>query len=262
MISSANSGSCALLSFYDSQSKLLRVACTGDSRAILGRRSDAGGWKAIPLSVDQTAKNADEVARLRKEHPGEENVVRNGRVLGQLEPSRAFGDAAYKWTRETHSQLRQHRLFVRSQSPALLTPPYVTAEPVVTTTKVEPEKGDFMVLATDGLWDMLSVDEVVGLVGKWVDNKAKPGKINDKFTIQDKNAATHLARNALGGGDENYVSALLTIPSPQSRRFRDDITVQVVFFGKGPSTGDVAVNYDAAAGIVKAQADLKAKAKL
>lgn len=36
---------------------------------------------------------------LRSEHPDDEadNVVMNGRVLGGLEPSRAFGDARYKW---------------------------------------------------------------------------------------------------------------------------------------------------------------------
>lgn len=38
LLAPALSGSCALLSFYDSRSKLLRVACTGDSRAVLGRR--------------------------------------------------------------------------------------------------------------------------------------------------------------------------------------------------------------------------------
>jgi pyruvate dehydrogenase phosphatase len=36
------------------------------------------------------------------EHPQEEkgDVIRDGRVLGGLEPSRAFGDGRYKWLRE------------------------------------------------------------------------------------------------------------------------------------------------------------------
>lgn len=39
---------------------------------------------------------------MRSEHPADEsdNVIRNGRVLGGLEPTRAFGDARYKWTTE------------------------------------------------------------------------------------------------------------------------------------------------------------------
>ena len=32
----AYSGSCALMSFYHSESQKLKVACTGDSRAVLG----------------------------------------------------------------------------------------------------------------------------------------------------------------------------------------------------------------------------------
>jgi len=306
MLAPALSGSCALLSFYDSKSKLLRVACTGDSRAVLGRRSQSGKWTATGLSIDQTGSNPDEAARMRKQHPGEEYVVRNGRVLGGLEPTRAFGDATYKWSREVAERLRQ-QFFGRPVSPLLKTPPYVTAEPVVTTTKMEPEKGDFVVMATDGLWEMLTNEEVVGLVGKWIENQqaSSDGGLNkqlnsvwsrafgspkaelpveagaangdsddgqktpfrlrqwgtspdqtDRFVVEDKNVATHLIRNALGGRNQEQVSALLTLPSPYSRRYRDDLTVQVIFFGYGEKTGEVVVNEEATA---DARTVLKAK---
>lgn len=263
LLAPALSGSCALLSFYDSNSKLLRVACTGDSRAILGRRGDSGKWVATPLSVDQTGGNPDEEARMRKLHPGEDNVIRNGRVLGGLEPTRAFGDASYKWTREVSERLKTS-FFGRTPSQLLRTPPYVTAEPVVTTTKIEPERGDFVVMATDGLWEMLTNEEVVGLVGQWIEKqstegnpanswakmfssqqkglpveqaqarKAKDGQKtpirqqqwgvkggeNERFVLEDKNVATHLVRNALGGKDKDMVCALLTLPAPYSRRYR------------------------------------------
>jgi len=298
ILAPANSGSCALLSFYDTRSKLLRVACTGDSRAVLGRKSTSGKWQAIPLSVDQTGSNPDEAARVRKQHPGEE-PVRNGRILGGLEPSRAFGDATYKWSREVVESLTPH-FFARSPRPLLKTPPYVTAEPVVTTTKIEPEKGDFVVMATDGLWEMLTNEEVVGLVGKWIESQASstgnqqfnsawkrvfgskdtlpvevgqtddldgqrsPAEllrrrgltpVKDRFVVQDKNVATHIVRNALGGSNQEQVSALLTLPAPTSRRYRDDLTVQVIFFGNGDSTGEVVPNKEATA-------DLPLKAKL
>ena len=173
LLAPALSGSCALLSFYDSSSKLLRVAVTGDSRAVLGRKSQTTGkWTVTPLSEDQTGGTPSEMARLRAEHPGEDNVVFRGRVLGGLEPTRAFGDASYKWAKEV--QIRMKDLFYgRSPPPLLRTPPYVTAEPVVTTTKVEPENGDFLVLATDGLWEMLTNEEVVGLVGQWLESQRK-----------------------------------------------------------------------------------------
>jgi pyruvate dehydrogenase phosphatase len=265
LLAPALSGSCALLSFYDSRSKLLRVACTGDSRAVLGRRGANGMWTATPLSEDQTGGTTSEAERLRKEHPGEPNVVRNGRVLGGLEPSRAFGDASYKWSVQTIEELKKS-FFARTPSSLLKTPPYVTAEPIITTTKVEPEKGDFVVMATDGLWEMLTNEEVVGLVGQWLDAEgsasgqgsqsqswvkswwstqkqlpidqkgATSGEgqrapirqqqwgtkttMNERFVVEDKNAATHLVRNALGGKDQDQLSALLTLPSPFSRRYR------------------------------------------
>ncbi|KAK3997172.1 hypothetical protein QBC44DRAFT_230189 [Cladorrhinum sp. PSN332] len=296
LLAPALSGSCALLSFYDSRSKLLRVACTGDSRAVLGRRSPSGKWTATPLSVDQTGSNPDEAERLRKLHPNEPYVVKNGRILGSLEPARAFGDASYKWTREVSEKLRR-QFFARSVSPILKTPPYVTAEPVITTTKIEPEKGDFVVMATDGLWEMLTNEEVIGLVGKWIESQSsgpssgpsqfdkawarifgsKQGELpvevatadgkggqktpfrgarqwgdgQDHYVVQDQNAATHLVRNALGGRNQEQVSALLTLPAPFSRRYRDDLTVQVIFFGNGEQTGEVVVNKEATASEVE-----------
>jgi len=219
-------------------------------------------------------------------------VIRNGRVLGGLEPTRAFGDAFYKWSLETQ-QLIKRSFFGRTPSPLLRTPPYVTAEPVITTTKVEPAKGDFLIMATDGLWEMLTNEEAIGLVGRWLEtqnsgsgaasskgsswfnifgssDKALPVESNgladdktgqrapirvqqwgvtakeeDRFVVEDKNAATHLVRNALGGKDEEMLCALLTLPSPYSRRYRDDLTVEVIFFGESNKTGKVELNYDA-----------------
>lgn len=280
LLGPAFSGSCALLSFYDSRSKDFRVACTGDSRAVLGRRGPNGLWTAQPLSEDQTGGTPSEMARLRAEHPGEPNVVSHGRILGGLEPSRAFGDAHYKWSKDVQDMVKKN-WFGRT-SPALLqTPPYVTAEPVITATRIMPDKGDFVVLATDGLWEMLTNEEVVGLVGKWLEkhpmnqsprstaasststswtqsflgggaSQSELGKTgitlpvmrpsgehskggqretirqqqwniqsgDERFVVEDKNVATHLVRNALGGRDRDMVSGLLTLSSPFSRRYR------------------------------------------
>lgn len=296
LLAPALSGSCALLSFYDSRSKELRVACAGDSRAVLGRRGGSGKWTATPLSVDQTGGTPSEDARLRAEHPNEPYVTMNGRILGGLEPSRAFGDAIYKWSRETQDKMK-NSYFGRSASKYLKTPPYVTAEPVITTTKIAPENGDFVVMATDGLWEMLTNEEVIGLVGQWLEGQSSNPKVasnsssnswlgswfgssqksslpvehhdegntqgqrapirqqqwgvptgqEERFVYEDKNAATHLVRNALGGKDQDMLSALLTLPSPYSRRYRDDLTVQVIFFGEGEGNGKVELNREASA---------------
>lgn len=264
ILAPALSGSCALLSYYDTSSKLFRVACTGDSRAVLGRKGPSGRWTATPLSEDQTGGTPSEIARLRKEHPGEPEVTLHGRILGGLEPSRAFGDASYKWAKDLQAYIHS-KFFGRSSSSRLKTPPYVTAEPIVTTTKIQPENGDFVVLATDGLWEMLTNEEVVGLVGQWIEKQKttdRPGLLSwsaltgrsnktlpvdrlgsgpeseqgqrapirqkqwsvtqgdERFVTEDRNVATHLVRNALGGNDSDMVCSLLSLVSPYSRRYR------------------------------------------
>ncbi len=97
------------LTYIDSARHDIYVACTGDSRAVAGYwDEDTGKWEVEALSVDQTGRNPDEVRRMRAEHPANEseNVIQRGRVLGGLEPTRAFGDARYKWDRELQGVLR------------------------------------------------------------------------------------------------------------------------------------------------------------
>ncbi|ODV85537.1 hypothetical protein CANARDRAFT_7644 [[Candida] arabinofermentans NRRL YB-2248] len=288
----ALSGSCALVSFYDSHTKILKVAVTGDSRALLGSLNNEDQWTVTALSVDQTGSNPTEVAKLLSEHPNEPNVVRNGRVLGSLEPTRAFGDARYKWAKDI--QTRIYNQFFGRQSPAnLKTPPYVTAEPIITTHEVSPAKQDFLVMASDGLYEMLSNEEIVGLVVKWMEDKklVKPKKsllqsvfpnskdnklpkvedVTDNsaqtkqkqpfrrkaggagYILEDENVATHLIRNALSnGGSKEDVNMLVSIPSPLSRRYRDDLTVSVIFFSENEkhtsSSGLLEINSEATKG--------------
>jgi len=112
-----------LLAVFDTAHRDLYVACVGDSRAVAGvwepSEDGKGHWRIEVLTEDQTGRNPSELARyvptrillsstddlylksIRSEHPKDEEdyVIREGRVLGGLEPSRAFGDARYKWPR-------------------------------------------------------------------------------------------------------------------------------------------------------------------
>ncbi|KDQ59928.1 hypothetical protein JAAARDRAFT_192379 [Jaapia argillacea MUCL 33604] len=260
LLAAARAGSCALLAFYESPTRLLRIALTGDSRAVLGRRkptADGGHtYEVHVLSVEQDGHNPSEAARLKEEHPDEEDVVKNGRVVG-MGVARAFGDAQFKWALDLQKKLLWKYLG-NYIYPNIKTPPYLTAVPEVTTIKVEP--GDFLILGTDGLWECLSSEQAVGLTGLWVDSKQpgfKPtetgrwlpselpvensGEVKVRyrqwcaaesmaFINVDSNAATHLVRNALGGADADLTAALLSLRSPRSRTWMDDITAVVVFF--------------------------------
>ena len=111
-----------MLAMFDTSNRNLYVACTGDSRAVAGvyeeTQDGQGVWRVEVLTEDQTGRNPNELKRfarvhfphihahrshrIQSEHPPDEaaTVVRNGRILGGLEPSRAFGDSRYKWPRE------------------------------------------------------------------------------------------------------------------------------------------------------------------
>ncbi|KAL3474878.1 phosphatase 2C-like domain-containing protein [Aspergillus californicus] len=251
----AFAGSCALLSLYDPTTSSLHVACTGDSRAVLGHQTPDGSWKATALSIDQTGYNTTEYTRLHNEHPGEKDMIKGGRVLG-LAVSRAFGDSRWKWALDVQRDMAQRFYGPGPLTPRydVRTPPYLTAEPVVTSTKIDPSRPSFLIMATDGMWDMLSSQQAVDLVGRWMEaqqvsssgnrkglNNPEPFDfsgfqdgswrfVDERTTVQDDNAAVHLVRNSFGGNHHELIAGRLAFTFPHSRRARDDITVQVVFF--------------------------------
>lgn len=161
---------------------------------------------------------------------------------------------------------------IRSQPASFRTPPYVTSTPVVThrklsflpladqTTSKPSSALRFIVLATDGLWDQLSSQEVVALVGghlaglkgtipkssmtslvptstgsPTVEGKDKRRQKKDEgaWAFVDENVSAHLIRNAFGGGDIAALRRLLSIPAPFARSYRDDVTVTVVWWEDG-----------------------------
>lgn len=179
-----NSGSCALLALYDPRKSILRVANTGDSRAVLGTWSkEDGKYVAKAMSEDQTGFNEAEVARLERDHPGETSVdPRTGRVHG-IAISRAFGDARWKWPQEITR--KAHDLFW-GPSPrpndVIKTPPYLTAEPEVNEAKIRTgAHPDFLIMASDGLWDVMSNEDAVACVQLWLE-KNKPTDFLEKAT--------------------------------------------------------------------------------
>ncbi|KAI4281011.1 MAG: hypothetical protein L6R38_004005 [Xanthoria sp. 2 TBL-2021] len=280
----AESGCSAVLATYDTASQYLFVANVGNSRAVLGHRNAQGTWEASPLSVDHTCQNEDEVARLRAEHPNEADMIKDGQLLGKT-VTRAFGDLRWKLSARIQS-IAHARLFGRPLLPSFLTPPYVTAEPSISTKKIDPKHNDFVILASDGLWDHITSEQAVRLVGLWLarndpskplreergadsldlvvtdsnedvprfwerlqqglivrkpEDLPAPGREYTKvkygdeknWVVVDDNAATHLARNALGGADEDLFCALVEASMYPMRKLRDDITIQVIFFGYG-----------------------------
>jgi pyruvate dehydrogenase phosphatase len=274
----AFSGSCALLAAFDPSSSKLRVACTGDSRAVLGRwDATSQSYTAIPLSEDQTGFNAKEVERLAREHPDEPDVIdpKTGRMLG-IAITRAFGDHRWKWDNELIKAV-QHKFWGTAPRPGSKSPPYMTAEPEITETNIVRGSGvngksDFLILASDGLWDRISSAHAVECISRYLAARSRgngsvkqdpellahppvfptsfstldPGVAVDPeqnqdvdwkatpefFAIEDENAAVCLARNAMGGTRRGLFLGILAGPEPLSRNAVDDTTILVVFFDR------------------------------
>lgn len=53
----------------------------------------------------------------------------------------------------------------------------------------------------------------------------------EDFVVEDDNAATHLARNALGGKRREQFCTILGVLAPHKDDAHDDTTVHVLFFG-------------------------------
>lgn len=84
--------------------------------------------------------------------PGEEDIIRNGQVLG-IAVSRAFGDRQWKWPIQFQKELQQRFYGPPPLVPTynIQTPPYLTAKPVMTSIKVDPGTPSFLIMTTDGL---------------------------------------------------------------------------------------------------------------
>ncbi|KAG6916408.1 hypothetical protein DXG01_006936 [Tephrocybe rancida] len=237
-VSAALSGSSALVAFYDHVPRKLRIANTGNTRAVLGRKSalTKGGQQTYTVHVLSDDHTIDAAPGL----------------------SRVFGLGKYKWTRDMQERLHRDLM---GDPPLDETPPLIlTAEPSVRTFDIQP--GDFLVMATHGLWNSLTNEEAVGLVGLWVNRNMQsvahgtPSKAKDvvvpsdlpalagvdntttyrrwgmekRFLCSDNNAAVHLTRNALGGADIDWTATVLAVYPPRAQQLRDDVSVTVVFF--------------------------------
>ena len=117
----------------------------GDSRAVISKRGTA-----IPLSEDHKPTNEKEIERI----VAAGGFVEFGRVNGNLALSRAIGDFEFK----------QNKFLSPSQQ-------IVSADPEIREYKLTCSKGsddaqddEFLVLACDGIWDVMSNQQVVTFI--------------------------------------------------------------------------------------------------
>jgi serine/threonine protein phosphatase PrpC len=116
----------------------LYCANAGDSRCVLCRDG-----RAVPLSFDHKPQLPSELRRIQRAG----SFVFRGRVQGVLALSRAIGDFSFK-----------QRVGIPWEEQA------VTCVPEVQSVSLDARRDEFVVLACDGIWDVMSSQDVVNFV--------------------------------------------------------------------------------------------------
>ena len=154
-------------------SRMIYVANCGDSRAVLCRDN-----QAIALTDDHKAAREDETARV--EAAGGQILFWNGvRVMGLLAVSRAIGDHSLR--------------------------PYVIAEPEVTIVNRH-TSDELLIMASDGLWDVMNNQEACNLAKKCLLRARQRGSSRQSAA---RVAATVLTRAAVDRGSRDNVTVVI-----------------------------------------------------
>eukprot|EP00249_Psilotum_nudum_P018350 c26762_g2_i1 orf=873-1715(+) len=206
-------GSCCLVGVIEGNR--LYIANLGDSRAVLGFvGKENRRVVAKRLSAEHNVCNEEVRQELEAQHPDDKHIVvlKEGvwRVKGIIQVSRAIGDIYLK-----KPELNRDPLYVGIGRSLLLDKPVLTAEPSIYEHTILPQD-QFLIFASDGLWDILSDQEAVDIVSR-----------NSRIGI-----AKRLIKAALRGAAKKFemqYSELRKIERGIRRNIHDDISVVVVY---------------------------------
>eukprot|EP00249_Psilotum_nudum_P020320 c27654_g1_i2 orf=501-1682(-) len=206
-------GSCCLVGVIFNG--ILYIANLGDSRAVMGvAAKSTRAITPIQLTTEHNAGIEAVRQELKALHPGDSDIVvlRQGvwRVKGIIQVSRSIGDVYLK-----KQEFNREPLLARFRLSEPLKRPALTAEPTILLHKIGPED-QFLIFASDGLWEHLSNEEAAEIVQK-----------HPRMGI-----ARRLVRAALGRAAkkrELRYNDLRKLERGIRRHFHDDISVVVVF---------------------------------
>ncbi|XP_028928267.1 protein phosphatase 1G [Ornithorhynchus anatinus] len=168
----SDSGTTAVVALI--RGKQLIVANAGDSRCVV---SEAG--KALDMSYDHKPEDELELARIKNAGG---KVTMDGRVNGGLNLSRAIGDHFYK---------RNKNLPPEEQM--------ISALPDIKVLTLN-EDHDFMVIACDGIWNVMSSQEVVDFVQAKIGQRDENGEPRLLSSIVEELLDQCLAPDTSGDG--------------------------------------------------------------
>uniref|UniRef100_J3M990 protein-serine/threonine phosphatase n=2 Tax=Oryza brachyantha TaxID=4533 RepID=J3M990_ORYBR len=196
-VTAENVGSTAVVALVCSSHVV--VANCGDSRIVLCR-----GKEPVHLSIDHKPDRKDERARI--EALGGKVIQWNGyRVSGILAMSRSIGDRYLK--------------------------PFVIPKPEVTVVP-RAKDDDCLILASDGLWDVVSNEEACKVARRqillWHKNNGAASPLSDEGEGSTdpaaQAAADYLMRLALKKGSEDNISVIVVDLKPRKKPKNDALS--------------------------------------
>ncbi|GAB2279414.1 hypothetical protein Dimus_014056 [Dionaea muscipula] len=206
-------GSCCLVGIVCGGT--LYVANLGDSRAVMGRVIKATR-EVVPIQLSEEHNVSIESVRreMHSMHPDDSQIVvlkhNVWRVKGIIQISRSIGDVYLK-----KSEYNREPLYAKFRVREPFRKPILSSEPSITVAALQPED-QFLIFASDGLWEHLSNQEAVDIV--------QSGPRNGSARRLVKAALQEAAKKR-----EMRYSDLKKIEQGVRRHFHDDITVIVVF---------------------------------
>ncbi|TPX70326.1 hypothetical protein SpCBS45565_g01719 [Spizellomyces sp. 'palustris'] len=148
------------------------IAWVGDCKSVWCEKDEKSGWTAVCLTKDHVPTVWEERRRIQKAG----GHVKDGRVLGRLEVSRAFGDARFK----QYGVISTPHIIIRPLSPGVL------------------------ILACDGVWKALTIDQVRNIVADEIGRK-------DKVPWGERVSEAVVKGAVVKGADDNVTVIIIVI---------------------------------------------------
>ncbi|KZO90036.1 protein serine/threonine phosphatase 2C [Calocera viscosa TUFC12733] len=191
---SALRGACIVVVIVEPAKGKVWTVNVGDSLAVQATES-SGEWDICTLTEDHNGYNQKEIDRIRKEHPGEEDCIMNGRVLGRTLPTRALGDFDEKFEADYVKQLYalvdkvalqplpEGQKIRRALLKANLHPPYLTAKPDVIH-RTLPAGKVILLVASDGLLEVSPKGSRQAQMKGWIRSANRASRPGEKTPVE------------------------------------------------------------------------------
>ena len=176
-------------------------------------------YNPIKLSNTHNAAKKKEQIRLRNNFKDKDiiiNTINASYVKGRLQPTKSLGDMYLKFKEFNDISILDAEFKKQAISYEEFNGPYIDHIPEITS-HILNEDDEFVVLATDGLWELLSSREVCEII-----NENNENKLN--ITDALRKAALHKAAIKANIKFEE----LLKLPKSLKRAVHDDISIMVV----------------------------------